>query len=94
MNFNEAISTLAFSLSIVEMFSEVKKADFVSVEHKNIILLSLFTSCLWFIYQYRTIGTNATTLATGLGIFVQLYILNKILLKEQKDLKIRSEWEV
>jgi hypothetical protein len=29
-----------------------------------------------------------------LGIFVQLYILNKILLKEQKDLKIRSEWEV
>ena len=91
MNFNEAISTLEFSLSFVEMFSEVKKAEFVSVEHKNIILLSLFTSCLWLIYQYRTIGTNATTLATGLGILVQIYVLNTILLKEQKDLKNQSE---
>ncbi len=84
MNFNEAISTLAFSLSFVEMFSEVKKADFVSVEHKNIILLSLFTSCLWFTYQYRKLGTNATTVFTGVGIVVQLYILNEILLKERK----------
>jgi len=66
------------------MFSEVKKADFVSIERKNIILLSLFTSCLWFVYQYRTIGTNATTRVTGVGIVVQLYILNEILLKERK----------
>lgn len=87
MNFDEVISTLAFSLSFFQMFSRIENVDYMNVEHKKMVLLGLLTSCLWFIYQYRQFNMNTTTFATGLGILVQLYVLNRILVKEQNSIK-------
>jgi hypothetical protein len=44
-------------------------------------------SILWLIYQYRKLGANVTTVYMVLGIVVQIYILNRILLKEGNKLK-------
>ena len=87
MNFDEVISTLAFGLSFVEIIKQVETAKFVDVEKKGVVIVGLISSCLWFTYQYRKLGTNATTVFTGVGIVVQYYILNEILLKERKRLK-------
>jgi hypothetical protein len=80
---DEVISTIAMGLGIVQLYDQVRKIDEIDVNAKNAILLGILTSILWFIYQYRKYGLNATTLYTSAGLIVQLYVLNKILLKEK-----------
>ena len=80
---DEVISTIAMGLGIVQLYDQVRKIDEIDVNAKNAILLAILTSILWFIYQYRKYGLNATTLYTSAGLIVQLYVLNKILLKEK-----------
>jgi hypothetical protein len=87
MNFDEIISSVAFSLSFIEIYKQIETADFVNVETKSVVVLSLISSCLWFIYQYRKFQANVTTIFTGVGIAVQVYILNKIISKEKKMVK-------
>jgi hypothetical protein len=70
-------------LGLVQLYDQVRKIDEIDVNAKNAILLGILTSILWFIYQYRKYGLNATTLYTSAGLIVQLYVLNKILLKEK-----------
>ena len=79
----EVISTIAMGLGIVQLYDQVRKIDEIDVNAKNAILLGILTSILWFIYQYRKYGLNATTLYTSAGLIVQLYVINKILLKEK-----------
>jgi hypothetical protein len=83
---NEIISSVAMGLGFVQLYGQVRSVDEIGVDMKNTILLGIVTSCLWLIYQYRKFGLNATTLYTSAGVMVQLYVLNKILLKE-KDRK-------
>ena len=83
---NEIISSVAMGLGFVQLYGQVRSVDEIGVDMKNAILLGIATSCLWLIYQYRKYGVNMTTLYTSAGLVVQLYILNKILLKE-KDRK-------
>ena len=83
---NEIISSVAMGLGFVQLYGQVRSVDEIGVDMKNTILLGIVTSCLWLIYQYRKYGLNATTLYTSAGVMVQLYVLNKILLKE-KDRK-------
>jgi hypothetical protein len=80
---DEVISTIAMGLGLVQLYDQVRKIDEIDVNAKNAILLGILTSILWFIYQYRKYGLNATTLYTSAGLIVQLYVLNKILLKEK-----------
>jgi hypothetical protein len=80
------ISGLATGLGFVQLYGQVRSVDEIGVDMKNTILLGILTSSLWLIYQSRKYGFNATTLYTSAGLIVQLYILNKILLKE-KDRK-------
>jgi hypothetical protein len=80
---DEVISTIAMGLGLVQLYDQVRKIDEIDVNAKNAILLGILTSVLWFIYQYRKYGLNATTLYTSAGLIVQLYVLNKILLKEK-----------
>ena len=80
---DEVISTIAMGLGLVQLYDQVRKIDEIDVNAKNAILLGILTSVLWFIYQYRKYGLNATTLYTSAGLVVQLYVLNKILLKEK-----------
>ena len=86
MDANDIIASIAFGIGFVLMYKDVEHSDKIDVEQKNVILLGLISSLLWFVHQYRRYGVNMTTLYTSSGIIVQLYILNKILLKE-KDRK-------
>lgn len=77
------IPGVAMSLGLVQLYSQVRSVDEIDVDMKNTILLGTITSFLWLVYQSRKYGINATTLYTSAGLVVQLYVLNKILLKEK-----------
>ena len=83
MDTNEIIASIAFGIGFVLMYRDIEHSDKIDVERKNVILLGLISSLLWFVHQYRRYGLNMTTMYTSTGIIVQLYILNKILLKEK-----------
>jgi hypothetical protein len=83
MDANDIIASIAFGIGFVLMYKDVEKSDEVDVDRKNTILLGLLSSCLWLVYQYRRYGVNMTTLYTSAGLIVQLYVLNRILLKEK-----------
>lgn len=83
MDANDIIASIAFGIGFVLMYKDVEQSDKIDVERKNVILLGLISSLLWLVYQYRRYGVNMTTLYTSSGIVVQLYVLNKILLKEK-----------
>jgi hypothetical protein len=83
MELNDIIASIAFGLGFVLMYKDLKNSDTVDVEQKNVILLGLVSSLLWFVHQYRRYGINMTTVYTSVGMIVQLYVLNKILLKEK-----------
>ena len=80
---DDIISSVAMGLGLVELYGRLRSVDELGPEMKNTILLGILTSSLWLVYQYRKYGLNATTLYTSAGLIVQLYILNKILLKEK-----------
>jgi len=81
---DEIISSVAMGLGLFQMYDQVKNVEDIDINTKNAILLGLVTSCLWFVYQYRKYGFNMATLYTSVSIIIQLYVLNKILLKEKK----------
>ncbi len=83
MDTNDIIASIAFGIGFVLMYRDIEHSDKIDVERKNVILLGLISSLLWFVHQYRRYGLNMTTMYTSTGIIVQLYILNKILLKEK-----------
>jgi hypothetical protein len=83
---DDIISSVAMSIGLFQLYDQVRSVEEIDTNKKNAILLGMFASCLWFIFQYRKYGLNMTTLYTSAGLVVQLYILNKILLKET-DLK-------
>lgn len=77
------ISSLAMGLGFVQLYDQVKKVDNFDSAMKNTVLLSIVTTLLWLIYQYRQHGFNMTTFYTSASLLVQLYVLNEILLKEK-----------
>lgn len=83
MDTNDIIASIAFGIGFVLMYRDIEHSDKIDVERKNVILMGLISSLLWFVHQYRRYGLNMTTVYTSTGIIVQLYILNKILLKEK-----------
>ena len=84
MNTNDIISSIAFGIGFVQMYNQVQTSDELDIGAKNMLLMSTLTSVLWLTYQYRKFGMNITTLYTSAGLIVQLYVLNKILLKEKE----------
>ena len=84
MNTNDIISSIAFGIGFVQMYNQVQTSDELDIGAKNMLLMSTLTSMLWLTYQYRKFGLNITTLYTSAGLIVQLYVLNKILLKEKE----------
>jgi uncharacterized protein with PQ loop repeat len=84
MNTNDIISSIAFGIGFVQMYNQVQTSDELDVSAKNMLVMSTLTSVLWLVYQYRKFGLNITTLYTSAGLIVQLYVLNKILLKEKE----------
>jgi len=83
MDFNDIIASIAFGVGFIMMYQDVQRADELDERSKTRILMSVLASMLWFTYQSRKHGMNASTMYTGIGLSVQLYLLNKILLKEK-----------
>lgn len=82
MNTDNVLAAIAFGIGFIQMHQDFKKSEEVDETRKNAVLLAIMGSCLWLIYQYRKYGMNFTVGYTGVGLMLQLYILNKILLKE------------
>jgi hypothetical protein len=89
MNTNDIISSIAFGIGFVQMYNQVQTSDELDIGAKNMLVMSTLTSVLWLTYQYRKFGLNITTLYTSAGLIVQLYVLNKILLKEKDSYLIQ-----
>ncbi len=85
------VASTAFGLGFVQMYEQVRSIKDIDVNLKNTVILSIITSILWFVYQYRKYGLNMTTLYTSAGLIVQLYVLNAILLKEKDRILSSNE---
>ena len=85
MDFNDIIASLAFGIGFIQMYSDVKNSDELDEKAKKRLILGVIASLLWLTYQSRKYGVNTTTMYTTIGLLVQVYLLNKILLKDIKD---------
>jgi len=81
MEFNDIIATAAFGIGFIQMYSDVQNSDELTKKSKKRILLGVIASILWLTYQSRKYGINTTTMYTTIGLIVQLFLLNKILIK-------------
>ena len=84
MDANNAVAAIAFGIGFIQMYQDYMRSDEMDAKSKNAVLLSLLANCLWLIYQYREHGVNFSVMYTVLAIFLQLYLLNKILVKENE----------
>lgn len=84
MDSNNLIAAVAFGIGFIQMYQDYMKSDEMDEKSKNAILLSIFASSLWLIYQSRQYGMNFTVAYTGVGLLLQMYLLNKILVKESE----------
>jgi len=73
------------------MYQDYMRSEEMDEKSKNAVLLSLLASCLWLIYQSRKYGMNFTVAYTGVGVLLQIYLLNKILVKEDKKNKSKKD---
>ena len=78
MDLNQIISSVGFSLGIVQMFDQLKAAK-KKVEDKKMLYLTLAATVLWAVYQFRKLGMQFTTVYTLIGLAVQIYVLKQIL---------------
>ncbi len=81
----DLLSVSAFTLGFIQMYGRMKMDIDVSI--KNAVILSIVTSTLWVIIQYRNQGVNVTTVYTSTGLVVQLYILKRIMDKERQEME-------
>ena len=84
MKSDNIVAAFAFGIGFIQMYQDYMKSDEMDAKSKNAILLSLIASSLWLIYQSRQYGMNFTVAYTTLGLLLQLYLLNKILVKENE----------
>lgn len=81
------IAGLAFGLGFFQLYDQIRNVKDIDVNLKSTIMISIISSILWFIFQFKRYGLNMTTLYTSTGLIVQLYVLNAILVKEKNNIK-------
>ena len=91
MDANNVVAAFAFGIGFIQMYQDYMRSDEMDEKSKNAVLLSLLASCLWLIYQSKQYGMNFTVAYTTLGLLIQLYILNKILIKENEKSGIKIQ---
>jgi Na+/proline symporter len=91
MDANNIVAAFAFGIGFIQMYQDYMRSEEMDEKSKNAILLSLLASMLWLIYQSRKYGMNFTVAYTGIGLLLQLYLLNKILVKEDKKNKSKKD---
>jgi hypothetical protein len=80
---NNTLLTITYGIGIIQMYQDFMRSDELDEKSKNIILLSLTGNLMWLIYQYRKYGMNFGVAYTFLSLFLQLFLLTKILRKER-----------
>jgi|TARA_Y100000389_G_scaffold104384_1_gene101244 hypothetical protein len=85
MDTDNVLAAIAFGIGFIQMYHDFKRSDEIDETRKNAVLLGILASSLWLIYQSRKYGMNFTVGYTSVGLLLQLYILNKILVKENKQ---------
>jgi Na+/proline symporter len=91
MDANNIVAAFAFGIGFIQMYQDYMRSEEMDEKSKNAVLLSLLASMLWLIYQSRKYGMNFTVAYTGIGLLLQLYLLNKILVKEDKKNKSKKD---
>ena len=91
MDANNIVAAFAFGIGFIQMYQDYMRSEEMDEKSKNAVLLSLLASCLWLIYQSRKYGMNFTVAYTGVGVLLQIYLLNKILVKEDKKNKSKKD---
>ena len=87
MDANNVVAGVAFGIGFIQMYQDYMRSEEMDAKSKNAVLLSILASCLWLIYQSRKYGMNFTVAYTTLGLVLQLYLLNKILVKENEKIQ-------
>lgn len=82
MDVDNLIAAFAFGVGFIQMYQEYMRSEEVDEKTKSSVLLGLVASILWLIYQSRKYGMNFTVAYTTAGLVLHIYILNKILIKE------------
>jgi len=83
MKFNDIIATTALSTGLVKMYMDFENSDEVDVKFKNSIIFGIVITTTWLIYYTNEYGFSHFTVYTLISLLLQLYVLNKILLKEK-----------
>ena len=91
MDANNVVAAFAFGIVFIQMYQDYIRSDEMDEKSKYAILLSLLASCLWLIYQSRQYGMNFTVAYTTLGLLLQVYLLNKILVKENEKNQYKKQ---
>lgn len=88
MDTDDKIAFVAIVIGLAQMVMLVNKlinTDDISYYSVNYVVAGIMASILWIIYQYRK-GANFSVVYSTAGLFIGLYILQRIL-KEKKDNK-------
>ena len=88
MDTDDKIAFVAIVIGLAQMVMLVNKltnTDDISYYSVNYLVAGIAASILWIIYQYRK-GANFSVVYSTAGLFIGLYILQRIL-KEKKDNK-------
>jgi hypothetical protein len=91
MDANNVVAAFAFGIGFIQMYQDYMRSEEMDEKSKNAVLLSLLASTLWLIYQSRKYGMNFTVAYTVVSLLLQLYLLNKILVKEDKKNKSKKD---
>ena len=70
---------------MVMLVNKLINTDDISYYSVNYVVAGIMASILWIIYQYRK-GANFSVVYSTAGLFIGLYILQRVL-KEKKDNK-------
>ena len=85
MDTDDKIAFVAIVIGLAQMVMLVNKlinTDDISYYSVNYVVAGIMASILWIIYQYRK-GANFSVVYSTAGLFIGLYILQRIL-KEKK----------
>jgi len=88
MDTDDKIAFVAIVIGLAQMVMLVNKltnTDDISYYSVNYVVAGIAASILWIIYQYRK-GANFSVVYSTAGLFIGLYILQRIL-EEKRDNK-------
>jgi len=83
MDVDGTILTVALTIGFIQLLASVNRAtEKLDLQE---ISLAVFVSSLWVIYEFRKGGVNLSSTYALLGLVVNLYLLNKILLRREDE---------